>query len=895
MSMTGDQLRKISTKLNWYYADLQSRAGLGQFDLHKDAERVFGTVLGIVLGCELEDLNRIRYNHPAVDYGNARARVAVQITATVSDQKIRHTLELFETHRLTEQYDHLIVMVIAPEVGRLAAPEAPPGLTFSKEDIWSIPMLVRKIEALGDEQIAWICSYLDRQIGSNAGPDPLRPDSLIVRRYLNRYIFEKAGALRKMELYQPGRYRVDGQPQIREDISKPISEFLSGSLKPWMEENHIVLQEQAGQAEEKISRDPDRISALLIQGEQCTGKSNLVAQIIHRIDTGALPFRKTYLLSFSERDLRTNSLTCRSICEHLGIRESELYDRALLVIDAMDESGWSQQSANGIVTALIDELADLDCRIIITSRSGYLDIRNEHLITLQLCHLSEDQALSWIRQYGQAFPEKNTKNLEQYVNHLIALKHRAAQAEQERNDRSRGLRVDERFPTPPLTREERNLLHTAEIILMPHVMELCINDQVMITNISSLAQLYVQVFLSGRSGNLLHSRYGISRSMVSSEEETKILTAATAIALQCLRNPEGGISQKELERCVGDESLVSVVCTKYLLTRSADRYFFVHRSIPSFLAARFFYVLFADLLDQPTAEAHTLEKLWEVVRDGEVLSALVQEYIRYFAQQEEKDLAEQIVAILRQILDYRICGTVAAQTGLPQLLAQRRILCDNLVRLYAAFNVLNCDRIRGTEFFEKFSAPQQRQLLALLADPDAHASGSMGFCRLEHGQLEGLNLSGADFHRRYLHHMQMHRARLCETTLKDAYVVECDLSLSCLDRANSKGVQYHNSILCGCSFRNANLNGAIFTNCNLANADIRGARVFKMKVENCILGGMKVDVTQLKDLLYMDFNFIRFHHIRVYLGDELLTGERFLEEYKKVRPIRSLSIPNHFV
>lgn len=63
MSITGDQIRRISKNLNWFYADAQTRSKLGQFDLHKDAERVFGTVLSKVLGCELEDLNRKKYNH----------------------------------------------------------------------------------------------------------------------------------------------------------------------------------------------------------------------------------------------------------------------------------------------------------------------------------------------------------------------------------------------------------------------------------------------------------------------------------------------------------------------------------------------------------------------------------------------------------------------------------------------------------------------------------------------------------------------------------------------------------------------------------------------------------------------------------------------------------------
>lgn len=208
------------------------------------------------------------------------------------------------------------------------------------------------------------------------------------------------------------------------------------------------------------------------------------------------------------------------------------------------------------------------------------------------------------------------------------------------------------------------------------------------------------------------------------------------------------------------------------------------------------------------------------------------------------------------------------------------------------FCIQDFDKKTGIPFFQRYTADERKELIYLLAHPQVQASKAMGFCELRNMELDGINLKGADLYSRYIYKMQMHKAMLCDCNLSDAYVIDCDLSLSYFDNTKSKVVQYHNSILCGCSFRNAILNGAIFTNCNLANADIRGAHVFKTKFENCIFGGMKVDVRQLKDLLFMDHNYILQHRIQVYLDNELLLGKRFLEEYKKVRPIRSISVPN---
>ncbi len=266
MSITGDRIRRISKNLNWFYADAQTRAKLGQFDLHKDAERVFGTILGKVLGVELEDLNRKKYNHPAVDFGNTQAGVAVQVTTTVSDQKIRHTLDTFMKYKLDEQYGHIIVMVIALDVDGLTAPVAPANVIFTKDDIWSIPKLISKIEAMDDAEIAQLDQYLQTQMGNlqnantsqlekkqlNLGFSALAPGEFLgrneelaaieqrVREHYNPIELYGFGGMGKTELaIEYGRRKmadsdvffVRFDTSIRNTITGPIAEAFSGYSK----------------------------------------------------------------------------------------------------------------------------------------------------------------------------------------------------------------------------------------------------------------------------------------------------------------------------------------------------------------------------------------------------------------------------------------------------------------------------------------------------------------------------------------------------------------------------------------------------------------------------------------------------------------------------------------
>lgn len=153
---------------NRIYGDASCRAAMGQFDLHKDAERLFGEILSIVLGYRLIDLNIEKYNHPAVDFGNREMKVAVQITTTVSNEKIKGTLEKFIRHELDREYNHIIVMVIAPKAEGLTVPTPPDGIQFSSDDIWDLARLMKEISALPTDQIKRIHALLEMEVQTMA-------------------------------------------------------------------------------------------------------------------------------------------------------------------------------------------------------------------------------------------------------------------------------------------------------------------------------------------------------------------------------------------------------------------------------------------------------------------------------------------------------------------------------------------------------------------------------------------------------------------------------------------------------------------------------------------------------------------------------------------------------
>lgn len=67
----------------------------------------------------LRSLNHTeRKNFPAIDLADDDARVAIQVTATSTSEKVKETLRLFREHSLYERYDRLIVYILSEKQTR---------------------------------------------------------------------------------------------------------------------------------------------------------------------------------------------------------------------------------------------------------------------------------------------------------------------------------------------------------------------------------------------------------------------------------------------------------------------------------------------------------------------------------------------------------------------------------------------------------------------------------------------------------------------------------------------------------------------------------------------------------------------------------------------------------
>ena len=105
---------RINYLLSVFVTEVKGATAMGQIDINKVSETLLIPLLAEIFGYKnLRNLNATeRANYPAIDLGDEVAKVAVQITATSSSNKVKDTLQKFAKYELYRRYDRLIIYVL---------------------------------------------------------------------------------------------------------------------------------------------------------------------------------------------------------------------------------------------------------------------------------------------------------------------------------------------------------------------------------------------------------------------------------------------------------------------------------------------------------------------------------------------------------------------------------------------------------------------------------------------------------------------------------------------------------------------------------------------------------------------------------------------------------------
>jgi hypothetical protein len=144
-----DALAVIADGLAWIKMSCEQRGLLKLFDNNVVAQRFFCQLLNAAFDLDLQVMDDVRTNYPAIDLGDSTNRIAYQITTDKRSDKVQSTLEKFVQHGLNQHYDALKILVIGDRQSTYTAVEVPDGLKFDcDQDILDIQGLLKKIDCL---------------------------------------------------------------------------------------------------------------------------------------------------------------------------------------------------------------------------------------------------------------------------------------------------------------------------------------------------------------------------------------------------------------------------------------------------------------------------------------------------------------------------------------------------------------------------------------------------------------------------------------------------------------------------------------------------------------------------------------------------------------------------
>jgi tetratricopeptide (TPR) repeat protein len=166
--------QRINELFSIFVTEIRGAIAMNRTDLNLVAEQVLLPVFSIVFSCSrLQNLNHTQYSmFPAIDLGDEEARIAFQVTATNTSDKITDTLAKFVKYELYKKYDRLIIYILTQKRNSYSSKQFQEihkdNFRFDKDrDILDYRDLLKAISSFPLQKVAQIKDVLEQNLASN--------------------------------------------------------------------------------------------------------------------------------------------------------------------------------------------------------------------------------------------------------------------------------------------------------------------------------------------------------------------------------------------------------------------------------------------------------------------------------------------------------------------------------------------------------------------------------------------------------------------------------------------------------------------------------------------------------------------------------------------------------
>ena len=214
-------ISNIVNKLTWLTTQVKVYGSLNLHDINIHAEYFFRDFLNTVFGYSLENLNTLEKNYSAIDLGDKKNRLAIQVTSETARDKIQSTIDLFLNKSFDAEYDRLVVLIIGEKRNYRKGFDTKGRIEFSeKNDIWDIKFLTQAINGKTMDGLVSINSFLDSQL---TVADGYRGTSL---RGMVETVLKSANALCLAKLCASGIDRDIARQIIDDDVASAKFQYI---------------------------------------------------------------------------------------------------------------------------------------------------------------------------------------------------------------------------------------------------------------------------------------------------------------------------------------------------------------------------------------------------------------------------------------------------------------------------------------------------------------------------------------------------------------------------------------------------------------------------------------------------------------------------------------------
>ena len=163
-------IRRIKDTLAIYAV----RIDLDKGEASREAENFYCELLNILKGYQLQNMNLVKPNYPAIDLGDAGEGIGIQVTSSATRKKVQDTLDAMFRNGVEQEYPHLVMLITNKWIESRKAFRMDGVCQFDPNgDIWDTDWLLAQIDRVTElEKLREIHDYLREHLHLVREPVP---------------------------------------------------------------------------------------------------------------------------------------------------------------------------------------------------------------------------------------------------------------------------------------------------------------------------------------------------------------------------------------------------------------------------------------------------------------------------------------------------------------------------------------------------------------------------------------------------------------------------------------------------------------------------------------------------------------------------------------------------